>query len=88
MSEDAREIKVKTKKFSLKKGKLRICFSVSDPGVKIRELFLKKRNALEEVQIPFILDCTAQGYDASMDLEQREFEYAFWDIVALSVTQI
>ncbi len=84
MSEDAREIKVKTKKFSLKKGKLRICFSVSDERIEIKELFLKKRNALEEIRIPFHLTCTGNFYEAWMELEDREFEYAFWDVVALA----
>ncbi len=84
MSEDAREIKVKTRKFSLRKGKLRICFSPLDDQVKIQELFLKKRHALEEIRVPFHLEAGGNGYEAWMDLEREKFEYAFWDIVAVA----
>lgn len=83
MSEEAREIKVKTRKFSLRKGRLRICFSVLGEGLQIKEMFLKKRNALEEVHVPFQLSCKGNVYDAVIDLEKQEFEYAFWDVVAL-----
>ncbi|MEY8390570.1 hypothetical protein D3Z36_05235 [Lachnospiraceae bacterium] len=83
MSEDAREIKVKTGKFSLRKGKLKICFSPYDENVKIKELFLKKRHALEDVCVPFQLDRKGSGYEARMELEYRELEYAFWDVVAV-----
>lgn len=84
MSEDAREIKVKTRKFSLRKGKLRICFSPLDDKVKIREVFLKKRHALEDICVPFQLICKGKCYEACMDLKHREFEHAFWDVVALA----
>lgn len=78
-----REIRVNTKRFSLKKGRLRISFSVSEPGKRIRKLFLKERNALKEVYLPFHLRCREDFYDASMDLDRTDFNIAFWDVVAL-----
>ena len=83
MSEEAREIKVRTRKFSLRKGRLRICFSVLGEGLQIKEMFLKKRNALEQVHVPFQLSSKGNVYEAVIDLKQQEFEYAFWDVVAL-----
>lgn len=83
MSEDVREIKVKTRKFSLRKGRFRICFSALDETLQIKEMFLKKRNALEEVYVPFQLSSKGNSYEAVIDLKQQEFEYAFWDVVAL-----
>ncbi len=74
------QIKVKVKRFSLRRGRLRIRFLTQ--GETVTALFLKKRNAIEEVRLPFTLKRAGDAYDASLDLEGREFEEAFWDVVA------
>ena len=77
-----KEIKVKTKKFSLRKGKLRLKFVVPEGRKKLTGLFLKKRNVLEEVSVPFHLKPQGNCYDAELDLGHIRLDVAFWDIVA------
>lgn len=77
-----KEIKVKTKKFSLKTGKLKIRFVVTESHKTVKGLFLKKRHVLEEVYVPFHLECRENCYDAELDLDSIRLDVAFWDVVA------
>ncbi len=80
MGEVEEQIKVKMKKFSLKKGRLRLRFCTK--GEIVSALFLKKRNTAEDRRLAFSLRREGDGYDASLDLEGQDFEEAFWDVVA------
>ena len=80
------EIKVKTTKFSLKKGKIIIHFSWEKEKGTVVGLILKQRNARIDQSFPFQLQSKeADGriwYQASIDLNQYELAVAFWDVVA------
>ena len=54
--EASAEIKVKTKRFSLKKGTIKICFELPEEKGQIRSLKLKLRNEIMDVSYPFIRD--------------------------------
>lgn len=47
--EASAEIKVKTKRFSLKKGTIKICFELPEEKGQIRSLKLKLRNEIMDV---------------------------------------
>ena len=77
-----KEIKVKTKRFSLGQGRLRLKFVVPEGHKRITGLFLKKRHVLDEVSVPFCLAAQGTCYDAELDLSHIHLDVAFWDIVA------
>ncbi len=77
-----KEIKVKTKRFSLGQGRLRLKFVVPEGHKRITGLFLKKRHVLDEVSVPFCLAAQGNCYDAELDLSHIHLDVAFWDIVA------
>lgn len=81
-----REIKVHTKKFSLKNGRIKICFSWEKEKGLVKSLCLKQRNARIDTSYPFSLIRKEKGerfeYQAVIDLNQYELEVAFWDVVA------
>lgn len=80
------EIKVKTKKFSLKKGKVKICFELPKKKGRIRSLKLKQRNTVIDASFPFTMSTVSKGdtivYHAEIDVNQYHLEIAFWDVVA------
>ena len=59
--EASAEIKVKTKRFSLKKGTIKICFELPEEKGQIRSLKLKLRNEIMDVSYPFILHTRSRG---------------------------
>ena len=65
--EASAEIKVKTKRFSLKKGTIKICFELPEEKGQIRSLKLKLRNEIMDAQNSSLLP----------------MERAFWDVVAV-----
>lgn len=79
-----REIKVHTKKFSLKRGRITIVFSWEKEKGVVRQMCLKQRNARMDVRYPFELKKKEKGqqlfYQAVIDLNQYELETAFWDV--------
>ncbi|MBO5524854.1 MAG: CDP-glycerol glycerophosphotransferase family protein [Roseburia sp.] len=80
-----REIKVHTKKFSLKRGRITIGFSWEKEKGVVRQMCLKQRNARMDVRYPFELKKKEKGqqlfYQAVIDLNQYELEIAFWDVM-------
>lgn len=81
-----REIKVKTVRFSLRRGKLLFSFKSGREQGNITGLYLKQRNAVTECKYPFVLKKREKGNtvvcDASLDANLLSLEVAFWDIVA------
>lgn len=81
-----REIKVHTKKFSLKRGTIKIAFSWEKEKGQVEGLCLKQRNARIDTRYPFVLIQKEKGdciwYEAEIDLNQYQLEVAFWDVVA------
>lgn len=85
--EASAEIKVKTKRFSLKKGTIKICFELPEEKGQIRSLKLKLRNEIMDVSYPFILHTRSRGnrtvYRAEINVNAYPMERAFWDVVAV-----
>ena len=85
--EASAEIKVKTKRFSLKKGPIKICFELPEEKGQIRSLKLKLRNEIMDVSYPFILHTRSRGnrtvYRAEINVNAYPMERAFWDVVAV-----
>lgn len=80
------EIKVCTKRFSLRRGKMTLVFSLTKSKGEITGLNLVKRNAIVPDSIPFLLGKKEKGdvvlYHAQLDLSKESLEVAFWDVVA------
>lgn len=76
------EIKVKTKKFSLKRGVLRICFSWKDEGRNIRGVYLRQRNEKQALSFPFVVKRTQEVYDCRLDTDRAKLVNGFWDVTA------
>lgn len=80
------EIKVKTKKFSLRNGKIVIHFSFPKEKAEIIDLKLVKRNETIPYAIAFSLQKKEKKadiqYTALLDLRMESLEVAFWDVVA------
>lgn len=80
------EIKVKTRKFSLTKGTIKISFELEGSRGRIRSLKLKQRNAVLDTSFPFEMQTAKKGntivYHAQINVEQYPMETAFWDVVA------
>lgn len=85
--EASAEIKVKTKRFSLKKGTIKICFELPEEKGQIRSLKLKLRNEIMDVSYPFMLHTRSRGnrtvYRAEINVNAYPMERAFWDVVAV-----
>lgn len=84
-----RQIKVKTKKFSLKKGKVNISFELVKDKGEITRLCLKQRNAVRSACFDFELKAIKKGdailYSATIDVNKYPLEVSFWDVVATVV---
>ena len=80
------EIKVKTRKFSLTKGTIKISFELEGSRGRIRSLKLKQRNAVLDTSFPFEMQTAKKGntivYHAQINVDQYPMETAFWDVVA------
>lgn len=81
-----KEIKVNTKKFSLRNGTIRLVFSLAKDKGEITALSLVQRNALQKGRYPFVMTKEQRGshvtYKAQLDLAGEKLEVAFWDVVA------
>lgn len=81
------QIKVKTRKFSLRKGCVRISFDLDEREGFIDELWLKQRGALNSLKFPFKLTHSQKGvgirYKAVIDVKKYNIKAAFWDVVAV-----
>lgn len=55
------EIKVKTRKFSLTKGTIKISFELEGSRGRIRSLKLKQRNAVLDTSFPFEMQTAKKG---------------------------
>ena len=91
IQEAAREIKVKTTRFSLKKGKIILRFFCDDSKGKIVGLKLKQRNVRMENSYPFELKeeqrKSKTKYSAKININDVRLEVGFWDIVARVKTE-
>ena len=80
------EIKVKTRKFSLIKGTIKISFELEESRGRIRSLKLKQRNTVLDTSFPFEMQTAKKGntivYHAQINVDQYPMETAFWDVVA------
>ena len=80
------EIKVKTRKFSLTKGTIKISFELEGSRGRIRSLKLKQRNTVLDTSFPFEMQTAKKGntivYHAQINVDQYPMETAFWDVVA------
>lgn len=76
------EIKVKTRKFSLTKGTIKISFELEGSRGRIRSLKLKQRNAVLDTSFPFEMQTAKKGntivYHAQINVDQYPMETAFW----------
>lgn len=88
------QIKVVTKRFSLKKGKIYIKFSLNARQGIIKQLKLKQRNTVVVNEFYFELTSDNKNevlagedktitYKAVLDVNNKNMEVAFWDVVAL-----
>lgn len=72
------EIKVKTRKFSLTKGTIKICFELEGSRGRIRSLKLKQRNAVLDTSFPFEMQTAKKGnmivYHAQINVDQYPME--------------
>lgn len=86
VAQPPKEIKVQTKKFSLRQGKILIKFSLAKNKGEIEKLKLVKRNETIPYSIAFSLAKKEKqdvvSYTAVLDLRQETLEVAFWDVVA------
>ena len=86
-----KEIKVQTRKFQLKKGKILLGFRLQRDRGKITGLSLVQRNARVHMAYPFLLKRKEKKdhiqYDAVIDLSGLPLEVAFWDVVATVETK-
>lgn len=86
----APEIKVKTKRFLLRKGKIKIRFALDKSRGMITALYLKQRGAVEPQYFPFMLTKREKGeeirYDAALDVNTEKMAVGFWDVVVKEET--
>ena len=84
------EVKVRTKRFLLRKGKIKIRFELDKELGIIDALYLKQRGAMDAQYFPFALKKREVGnrirYDALLDVNMQKMAVGFWDVVAEKVT--
>ena len=70
------EIKVKTRKFSLTKGTIKISFELEGSRGRIRSLKLKQRNAVLDTSFPFEMQTAKKGntivYHAQINVSKMD----------------
>lgn len=86
IQEAPREIKVHTRRFSLRNGTITIAFSLAKNKGRVEALSLVQRNARVHASYSFTLCAKDKGesirYLAKLDLSCLKLEIAFWDVVA------
>lgn len=86
MMQAAREIRVRTRRFVLRKGKIKLRFAWKTDNGEVMQLYLKQRNAVEPQYFRFELTKREKGeelcYEAWLDCNACKLSDAFWDVVA------
>ena len=78
------EIKVKTRKFSLTKGTIKISFELEGSRGRIRSLKLKQRNTVLDTSFPFEMQTAKKGntivYHAQISIRWKPHSGMWWHL--------